>query len=401
MRVTDGWESDGLGLDEGLFGGAARVGTFSDPSMPAAAETEAGAADPAPEAQSAAVVAAAAPPTSSAVGPLAGTSPTADPPLDDPLRAARAVLLGGDAQVAEPAQWGARAVLRRSTGGLLRPGAGKAERAYNADLDTIRTFQWPGPFSVLVANKKGGVGKTPTTLLVAGVLAQVRGGGVVAFEGAEAAGTLAMRAEGAGAATRGLTELLHAISQKTVRNAASLAWFTQLQSSGAMVIGSVNDRDTLGEIHVRAIRQLLDQYYPISVVDTGNDPESPAFLECVDGAAALVLPTVLTPSSVIALIDSLSRVRDDGPHGARLAETAVIVVTDDGRPTDPKRAAELRELLNVLGAGAVVDVPHDPHIAAGNEISLGRLSVASQRAWVHATAQALACANRTTYEGTI
>lgn len=380
MSESTEWESQGagLGLDEELFSGAARVDSFSDAS---------GWTSPPPL-------------TTAATSPPVDAAAAEDDPAPwdavqgsdarQRLADVRAQLLVSEAAPAEPAQWGARAALRRSTGGLLRPGAGKAERAYHGDLEAIRTFQWPGPFSVLVANKKGGVGKTPACLLIAGVLAQVRAGGVVAFEGAEAAGTLAMRAERADKTTRGLTELLVSVSK--VRTAANLAWFTQLQSSGAAVIGSVNDRDTLDEAHVRVIRRLLDQYYPINVVDTGNNPEASAFLQCVDNADALVLPTVLTTSSVISLIDTLYRVRNEDARGMALADNAVVVITDDGTPVEAKEAAKLRAVLAELGVGAVVDVPFDPHIGAGNEISLGRLTQASQRAWVHATAQVVECA---------
>jgi len=404
----EGWGSAGLGLEDmGLFGGAERVQTFSDPDKApevAAQPPSVTAPDQAP-----APAAEPSPPTALSQvpglipGPGAfvpdGTQVAFQMPAPqwepvaavDPLRAVRAALMDSGPAVAEPAQWGARAVLRRSTRGLLRPGASKAEQAYLGDLETIRTFRWPAPFSVLVTNKKGGVGKTPTTLLLAGVMAQVRSGGVVAFEGAEAAGTLAMRAERAEQAPRGISELL--TSMDRIRTAAALAWFTQLQSSGAAVIGSAGDRETLQAHHVRAVRGLLDQYFPISVVDTGNNPESGAFLECVGGAGALVLPTSLAMSSVIGLIDTLFRIRDHGPHGRALAASAVIVVTDDGRPVEAKAAAKARDALADMGVGAVVDVPHDPHIAAGTEISLGRLSVASQRAWVHVTAQVVTVAS--------
>jgi MinD-like ATPase involved in chromosome partitioning or flagellar assembly len=412
---TDGWTSAGLGL----FTGADRVATFDDPVIvldPEPVEAPTGDVDvetvvaPATTLGGDGVAVGArstpvevpfveiwpdaTPTTPRPVKAKAATAPQSGTelvPAGDPWRLARERLLTTQPQPVVIATWGVRGAVRRGTAGLVRPAPSAAERAHLEDTEAIRKFIWPGPFNVLVANKKGGVGRTPTALIIGGALAQIRGGGVCVFEASESAGTLSMRAEGSTTAQRGLAELLTEISR--VRNAATLAWFTQLQSSHAVVIGSVHDRDQLEGGHVAALRGLLDQYFPMTVADSGTVPDSSAFDACIDRADALVLPTTLAGDSVLGVLDTLTRVRDEGLRGDHLAATALIVITDDGRPVDPHRAAETRAVIDDLGVGAVVTVPHDPHIAAGTEICLGRLSTPSQRAWVHATAQALACAS--------
>lgn len=60
--------------------------------------------------------------------------------------------------------------------------------------------------SLLVANPKGGVGKTPTGILVGGALAAARSGSVCIMEVSDDPGALAFRAEGN--PVRGLGELV-------------------------------------------------------------------------------------------------------------------------------------------------------------------------------------------------
>src|SRR5664279_1788966 len=63
----------------------------------------------------------------------------------------------------------------------------KAWEKYEADLEQwkrdvrdarLRDSPWPRAMNVLVTNKKGSSGKTPTTLCTAGALASILGGGV-------------------------------------------------------------------------------------------------------------------------------------------------------------------------------------------------------------------------------
>src|SRR5664279_4157864 len=99
-----------------------------------------------------------------------------------------------------PAQWGRRAVvLRVLSFGLAKPRPGQAELAYRRDVRAIRQATWPRSVRVAVANPKGGSGKTPTAVLLGGVLASVRGGSVAIWDASDAAGTLGARTEGAAA----------------------------------------------------------------------------------------------------------------------------------------------------------------------------------------------------------
>jgi hypothetical protein len=146
---------------------------------------------------------------------------------------------------------GMRGALSR-IGIRMAPGAAEA-----AELDAkaarlhaeqiIRQATWTRAVSVLVANPKGGTGKTPTALLLGGVLAAVRGGSVAIMEVSDDRGALTFRAEGN--PPRGIGELVRDVAG--IRTAGQLAGYTAPQTSFASVIGTTGRRERLTRENVR------------------------------------------------------------------------------------------------------------------------------------------------------
>ena len=60
----------------------------------------------------------------------------------------------------------------------------------------IREMTWPRSVAVGVVNENGSSGKTPLTLCLAGTLASIRGGGVVAYDAARSKNGLDLICEG-------------------------------------------------------------------------------------------------------------------------------------------------------------------------------------------------------------
>lgn len=154
-----------------------------------------------------------------------------------------------DAVIAQPAPL-AQAKPQPRFLGLGRGGPSKAQVAaqqLEADRTTIRLGSWSRSVGVIVANPKGGVGKTPSALILGGVIASIRGGQTCVFEVTDDAGALAVRAEGPAAA--GLAELVRDVS--AIRGAGQLAGYTAQQASYAAVIGTVHDRNPLTHTDVQ------------------------------------------------------------------------------------------------------------------------------------------------------
>jgi len=128
--------------------------------------------------------------------------------------------------------------MAKMTLGLVKPSATVAELAYLEDQRIIRQATWTRAVNVLVTNEGGGTGKTPTCIILAGILAFIRGGYVAALEATESRGYLDRRAEGT--QQRGLAELLGGAAG--VRSAGHVGGYVAPQTSHADVLGSIAGR---------------------------------------------------------------------------------------------------------------------------------------------------------------
>lgn len=246
--------------------------------------------------------------------------------------------------------------------------------------DQIAAAHWPRPVNIAVLNLKGGSGKTPTALTLAGVLAHIRGGGVAVLEACETPGTLAHRAEGS--AQAGLSELLD--RDEAVPNAVALSTYMLRQTSHADVLANSDRQDrVLTARDVITARRVIDHFYAISVTDSALNPASGAWQAAVRTADVAVLPVTFSSDAVNGAARVLELFGKAGPEFAEpehgLIARTVVVLSDAGIRTSPSHTEAIKTALNALSV-PVLEVPFEPALQDGR-ISIGAFSDASQAAW--------------------
>lgn len=269
--------------------------------------------------------------------------------------------------------------------GLGRRGPSRAQLAaqqLEADRTAIRLASWSRSVGVLVANPKGGVGKTPTALILGGVLANIRGGQTVVFEVTDDAGALAVRAEGP--MNAGIAELVRDVG--AIHGAGQLSTYTTRQTSYASVVGTPRDRDPLSYEDVEKVSDLLGFFYPIRVMDSGNQASSSAFYGALARTDVLVVPVLEAIDSVAGVGQLFRYLHRRGGEATELARNAIVLRMDDGRPVAPDVRAYVDDTLAAAGVTNVHSIPYDPHIANRSTITLGQLRPATVEAYTHAAA---------------
>ena len=278
-----------------------------------------------------------------------------------------------------PTQWGGKKafLVKTLSLGLAKPKAGREELAHRENERLIRAATWPRSVRIVVANPKGGSGKTPVTVCLGGATARVRGGSVALWDASDAAGTLAERSEGVQARCVSVIDE----TPGDYAHSGTIAAVATTQTSSADVLGSLTDREFDGD-SVERVLWALDRTYRISIADTGNVPHSPAFEALIAKADILVIPTTIEADSVNKALRLLHRMQQRGD----LVQRAVVAVLRTGGPETPGLAGEIDTLFQAAGVGAIEHIPFDRDIAAGTAITYDRLSRDSQVAWTRLAA---------------
>lgn len=271
-----------------------------------------------------------------------------------------------------PATWGRKqAIIRALTFGLVKPKPGAEELAHRENERVIRSATWPRSVRIVVANPKGGSGKTPVSLVLGGAMARVRGGSVAVWDAADAPGTLHVVAEGT--ARRCVAEI--AADPEGYAYPGTIAAVATTQTTGADALVSLSNREFTGPT-VRRVQWALDRTHRVSIADTGNVAHSSAFRQFIATADVLVIPTVIQQSQVDSALRLLHRL-----GSTDLVQRAVVAILHTGAPQTPGLAKDIDKLFTNAGISDIVHIPYDRHIAAGSTITYDRLSRPSQLAW--------------------
>jgi MinD-like ATPase involved in chromosome partitioning or flagellar assembly len=266
----------------------------------------------------------------------------------------------------QPPVSGWRRVLHAAGGGRVATGDSAAGRTLRDREARVRRVL-AAPHRIAVVSLKGGVGKTTVTACVGLAMAELRGDRVAVLDADPDAGTLADRLTGE--STVSVRDL--AVHAHEVRALPDLDRFTSL-SGRLQVLASDQDPardDAVGRIDHDRAAAVLARFCDVVITDSGPGVAHPVVAGTLAAADSLVVvgsPTVDGAGRAARTLDVLRA------HGwAELVQRSVVVLS--GAPAHPRSDIDaLRERLRPR-CRALVDLPHDPHLAAGGRIRLAAL----------------------------
>lgn len=283
-----------------------------------------------------------------------------------------------------PATIGWRGVLT-SLGIKVSPSA--AEISQRDDVRAV-SRHWAGPRTIAVVNGKGGAGKTPSTAMLAAVMARYGGGGVLAWDNNDTRGTLGWRTE-PGAHEAHVRDLLPHVDRlmDPSARAADIAAYVHHQSVDKYDVLRSNPASLPGDQRLTrddfdAVHRVASRYFRLMLIDSGNAEDAPHWLRMIDHADQLVVATTTRSDHAEAARLLLNSLHERDPRSAGLADGAVVVVSQADQ--DEKPAAEVAEHYRGL-ARAAVTIPYDRAMRA-DWLRYDALSAPTQRAWLRAAA---------------
>lgn len=335
------------------------------------------------------------PTTPPPVGPPPGNAPTEASPAAAGEGEVRRFMTATDfldrrdaEQEHGPATWGWRGNVRRWSGGLISPRMGAAERSYEDDRRTIQK-DFDGPRTIAFINPKGGAAKTTGVLAAGYTFGTVRGGGVVAWDNNETRGTLGIRGTRSTHrnTTRELLEDLERFTDVYQSRIGDLGAFVRSQGDAHFDVLASDERpDVTGTIRAQdfdAVHKLLERFYRVILIDTGNNMRAENWLAAAGAADLLVVTSTVREDTGYSGLWMLDALQDAGYQN--LKYKTITVLSDPSANVDTKLAADLVEVYQQRTRD-VYRVPYDPALVAGSVVPYGQLSANTRREWLKACA---------------
>ncbi|HEU5265707.1 MAG TPA: hypothetical protein VFU35_03360, partial [Jatrophihabitans sp.] len=139
----------------------------------------------------------------------------------------------------------------------------------------------------------------------------------------------------------------------------------------------------IGEDEFHRLHRVLQRFYRLMVVDTGNNVRSPNWQAAVNAADLVVVVSTYQRDAGYSGSWVLDHLAQTGRE--ELARNAVTVLTAADPTTDK---AVRRQLIEHFSARtrAVAEIPYDPQLAHGGPIRWTELAPGTRNAWILAGA---------------
>jgi MinD-like ATPase involved in chromosome partitioning or flagellar assembly len=237
---------------------------------------------------------------------------------------------------------------------------------------------------VPVLARKGGVGKTTTSVLLGATLASLRTDRVLALDANPDRGTLAERI------TRDASTTVRNVVQAagTVETFADMSRLVSRDPSRLDVIASDTDpmlSEAFNDFDYEIISELVRKHYALVLTDCGTGMVHPVQRAALDTADSIVLVAGVAVDEAKLASETLTWL---DAHGySHLAARAVVVINND----NGTRRVDVDELQRHFArrCRAVVRIPYDAHLAEGAIVSLEQLAPATRAAALELAAHVL------------
>ena len=287
-----------------------------------------------------------------------------------------------------PANWGWRGRVRRWSGGVIKPRMGPKEQAHEEARHAIQR-DFDGPRTIAFINPKGGAAKTTGVLAAGYTFGTVRGGGVVAWDNNETRGTLGIRGTRSSHrnTTRELLEDLGRFKDVYQSRIGDLGAFVRSQGDAHFDVLASDERpDVTGMIRAedfKEVHQLLERFYRVVLVDTGNNMRAENWLAAAGAADLLVVTSTIREDTGYSGLWMLDALQESGY--ADLKRKTISVISDPSAQVDAKLAHDLEQVYEQR-TRAVYRVPYDPVLVSGSVVPYAQLSEATRESWLRACA---------------
>ena len=281
-----------------------------------------------------------------------------------------------------PATWGWRGRVRKWSGGAIAPEDGPRRARLRAGPALIQR-DFDGPRTIAFINPKGGAAKTTGVLAAGYTFGTVRGGGVVAWDNNETRGTLGIRGTRSTHrnTTRELLEDLEKFSDVYQARIGDLGAFVRSQGDAHFDVLASDERpDVTGMIRAQdftAVHQLLERFYRVILVDTGNNMRAENWLAAAEAADLLVVTSTVREDTGYSGLWMLDALQDAGYQN--LKHKTVTVLSDPSQHVDQQLAHDLMQVYEQR-TKYVYRVPYDPVLVAGSVVPV-RPALRGHPAW--------------------
>ncbi|MCW2844250.1 MAG: MinD-like ATPase involved in chromosome partitioning or flagellar assembly, partial [Nocardioides sp.] len=152
------------------------------------------------------------------------------------------------------------------------------------------------------------------------------------------------------------------------------------------VLASDERPDVTGMIHAddfNAVHKLLERFYRIILIDTGNNMRAENWLAAADAADLLVVTSTVREDTGYSGLWMLDALQDAGYQN--LKYKTVTVLSDPSPQVDSKLAHDLVQVYEQRTRG-VYRVPYDASLVAGSVVPYAQLSQNTRMQWLKACA---------------